>query len=281
MKQGFTLLEMSIVLVLIGLIAGGVLVSSQLIAAGEITATIAQVDRFREAANTFDQKFGGIPGDIQAALASANGLSIRNGAVGRGDGNGLIDGNGGPGSLLQGGGETGLFWVDLTTANGLSLNLLDQSFFTATQTLQPNSQPSTIGLYMPEARLGRGNYFYVYETNNQNYYGLSAVTSLSSGVMTSSPTLTVIQAYTIDKKIDDGLPQSGKVIAYYVDQGGVYAAAGGGGYSGGQVGVAGTLGAVPGPTSCYDNQGSSGATQNYSITYNKGNFANCALSFEY
>ena len=42
-KQGFTLIELSIVLVIIGLIVGGVLVGQDLIKGAEIRATVAQI----------------------------------------------------------------------------------------------------------------------------------------------------------------------------------------------------------------------------------------------
>ena len=47
-KIGFTLIELSIVVVVIGLIAGGVLVGSSLIHAAEIHSVISDVEKFIE-----------------------------------------------------------------------------------------------------------------------------------------------------------------------------------------------------------------------------------------
>ena len=51
-KSGFTLIELSIVLVIIGLIIGGILVGRDLINASAIRAQISQIDKYQQAANT-------------------------------------------------------------------------------------------------------------------------------------------------------------------------------------------------------------------------------------
>src|SRR4051812_37452108 len=48
-RSGFTLIELSIVLVIIGLVAGGVLVGREMIYAARIRATISQVEQFQTA----------------------------------------------------------------------------------------------------------------------------------------------------------------------------------------------------------------------------------------
>ena len=53
MKRGFTLIELSIVLVIIGLIVGGILVGQDLINAAAIRAQIAQVEKY-QTANQYD-----------------------------------------------------------------------------------------------------------------------------------------------------------------------------------------------------------------------------------
>jgi prepilin-type N-terminal cleavage/methylation domain-containing protein len=65
-QAGFTLIELSIVLVIIGLIVGGVLVGQDLIKAAEIRATISQYEKYNAAMNTFRTKYNGMPGDLSA-----------------------------------------------------------------------------------------------------------------------------------------------------------------------------------------------------------------------
>lgn len=79
MRPGFTLVELSIVLVIIGLLIGGILVGEDLIQASKIRAQISQIESIRTGALTFKLKFGALPGDLPNAssfgLTQAGGLS--------------------------------------------------------------------------------------------------------------------------------------------------------------------------------------------------------------
>jgi|SRR5579871_4870945 len=286
---GFTLIEMSIVLVIIGLIVGGILIGRDLISAAAVRAQVAQIGKYNSAANTFRDKFGGLPGDLPAPYANQFGFQARGLYTGEGDGNGIITGIfvDAPNSSFgasEGAGETVMFWVDLSTAR-----LIDGGFNTAsanalsgvvTLTSTPN-----VSAYLPQARIGQGNYLYVWSggingSNNavgdgNNYFGISAAVSISAGCggcLISTPGLSVTQAYDIDRKVDDGYPQTGRVLAQYVNlptggsNGIVWA------------GASGTAATQGTPATCYDNGNAGGATQKYSLEENNGNGINCALS---
>jgi prepilin-type N-terminal cleavage/methylation domain-containing protein len=287
-RQGFTLIELSIVLVVIGLIAGGIFVGQSLINAAETRATISQIEKYNTAVNTFRGKYGYLPGDMPNPYASQFGFVPRGQTPGEGDGDGLLEGIysttlAGWSGIFEPGGETGVFWVDLTTAG-----LIDGNFHTASETIPLGylavsaSTTPNLDAYFPQAKLGKGNYIYVWSgfgvvgkyTPNLNYYGLSAVTSVGAGELISNLSLPVQQAYGIDKKTDDGLPQSGRITAQYVNypttwQGTTW------------IGPSDTSAAQGTPTTCYDNGGIAGATQQYSMGQNGGAGVNCALSFEF
>jgi prepilin-type N-terminal cleavage/methylation domain-containing protein len=89
---GFTLIELSIVLVIIGLIVGGVLVGQDLIRAAAVRAQITQIEKYNTAANTFYGKYGYLPGDINGTAATQFGFVARGAYGGQGDGNGLVEG---------------------------------------------------------------------------------------------------------------------------------------------------------------------------------------------
>jgi prepilin-type N-terminal cleavage/methylation domain-containing protein len=76
-NQGFTLIELSIVLVIIGLIVGGVLVGQNLIAAAAVRAQISQIEKYQTAANAFRGKYGYLPGDIPNPYATQFGFQSR------------------------------------------------------------------------------------------------------------------------------------------------------------------------------------------------------------
>ena len=281
MRKGFTLVEMSIVMVVIGLIIGGVLVGQDLIAAATVRAQISQIEKYTTAVKTFRGKYGYLPGDIPDPVATSYGFVARGQYAGEGDGNGIIEGiqanaAGSNWSEAQGG-ETVVFWRDLSNAN-----LIGNAFTAASSTGALNNHAPAP--YFPPAKIGNGNYIYVW--GNQ-YLGLSAVTWVGmaciSCVWTPNASVNVIQAYNIDVKMDDGLPQTGRVVAAYIV------------YSGAMWAGAGTWFSAPyttatagSATTCFDNSatatgspGVAGAAQHYSLEISGGTGINCGISFRF
>jgi prepilin-type N-terminal cleavage/methylation domain-containing protein len=272
-RRGFTLIELSIVLVIIGAIVGGVLIGQDLIKSAEVRAQITQIEKYNQAVNTFRGKFNAIPGDMNATTAQQFGFTVGSGCngtnLGLRDGNGLLDGT--PNySLEQAIGEVALFWADLSSSPRGAL--IDGTFPNGGGAAIPCSGGGSalaltgtgLGEYFPTAKFGRGNYVYVYETSGVNWFGVSAISyTMNNGNMFSAPAISVIQAYNIDKKIDDGLPATGDVIALYLS-GEVLTSAPNTAASGGN------------STSCYDT-----TTTTYSVTVNNGSGPNCALSFKF
>ncbi len=65
-KNGFTLIELSIVLVIIGLIVGGIVVGKEMIHNSQIKALIKQSSRFANSLNAFKLKYNALPGEFPA-----------------------------------------------------------------------------------------------------------------------------------------------------------------------------------------------------------------------
>jgi prepilin-type N-terminal cleavage/methylation domain-containing protein len=68
-RHAFTLIELSIVLVVIALLIGGVLVGRDLIKAAEIRATISQIEKVNLAVTVFKGKYNCLPGDCGSAVS--------------------------------------------------------------------------------------------------------------------------------------------------------------------------------------------------------------------
>jgi prepilin-type N-terminal cleavage/methylation domain-containing protein len=217
-QVGFTLIELSIVLVIIGLIVGGVLVGQDLIKAAEIRATIGQYEKYNAAMNTFRTKYNGMPGDLLAASSTAFGLDPTAGAhagtTGLGDGNSLITDTAAT-NINAPVGETVLIWQQLSAAS-----LLDGSYGTGLTTTGQLAASPTPALYLPAAKMGRGNYWIAGSSAGQNYYVLAAVTGVTTGAAATATYattvgggLTPVESYNIDSKLDDGAPYTGIIQA--------------------------------------------------------------------
>lgn len=295
-NAGFTLIELSIVLVIIGLIVGGILSGQDLINAARIRAQISQMEKYQTAVHAFQGKYGYLPGDIPDPQATNFGFWHRGAASEQGDGDGILMGNCGSAAAPLWAGdeehecswtvssgtassELGQMWVDLSTAH-----LIDAGISGAW------ASSSDYSGMRPTARIGQNNYVYTFSKGGINYFAVSTITNIGWTIeSTTNPGLTVQQAYNIDSKMDDGMPQSGSVTACYVNYDVVqYAsvwAAGGlqQGAPGGEVGgseCAATTNATPyAGTDCFDNNNTAGP-ETYSLSKN-ANALNCALSFRF
>lgn len=86
-NTGFTLIEISIVLVIIGLILGGILNAQSVIRNALTKDTIKGVNDIAAAAQQFRDRYGSWPGDLSNAVASIAALT----ASCNGDGNGQVN----------------------------------------------------------------------------------------------------------------------------------------------------------------------------------------------
>jgi len=174
-----------------------------------------------------------------------------------------------------------MFWVDLSQASLIEGSFTQASYSNPSGIISNAQMPA----YFPAAKIGNGNYFYVWESesasggNSTNYFGLSSVNSIASNKISpaANPGLSIQQAYSIDNKIDDGLPQSGRVQALYLTQTAWPAWASD---STNNYGTPFTTATTGSSSTCFDNGGGSGPQQ-YSITQNGGAGVNCALSFQF
>ncbi len=109
-NAGFTLVELSIVLVIIGLIIGGVLTGRQIMQNAQITNAVNSIQAFEAQFQTYVQNYGAIPGDDANAKTRFANASFAE-QIGNGDGtlSGSFD-------SAEAGDETRLLWQELRAA---------------------------------------------------------------------------------------------------------------------------------------------------------------------
>jgi len=213
-KDAFTLLELSIVLTIIGLIMGGIVIGRSLVRQGELRAAVSEYDTYLKAIKEFQDKYLALPGDTSTAAniwgATVTDNGDGNGTIGTSSTAGVIADTAGTGSI----GSTGewfLAWQHLALAGFIS------GSYPGTGTT------SLAGTNVPLSKSGGGwtVFYYLNSTNGTSLwpdqYG-HVLAFAASGANYATPAisgiLTPAEASDIDTKLDDGMPGTGKIRAW-------------------------------------------------------------------
>ena len=214
--RGFSLVELSIVLVILGLLTGGILAGQNLIRASELRAVTTEIQRFSTSANTFRDKYFAIPGDFNKAedfwgTATCPGdhtTPSTSAATCNGDGDGRVE----QGTTIN---EAFRFWQHLANAG-----LIEGNY---TGVPRASGQFSVdIGVNIPKSKLGQGGYYVtaantysgnaiLYDGNYGNFFRFGG--NPSGNQVTVDPIIRPEEAWNIDTKLDDGMPGMGNVRA--------------------------------------------------------------------
>jgi prepilin-type N-terminal cleavage/methylation domain-containing protein len=217
---GFSLVELSIVLIILGLLTGGILGGQSLIAAAEMRSIGTELQAWQTAVNSFRQKYQQYPGDFNMATrfwgadaaCPAGGGDVLTQTC-NGDGNGQIASHGDTTEYP----EAYLFWQHLALAGLINGEYTgapgpDHVWHHQFGTNAPTSKFSG-GAWAMETDGDHGDIHYNTDARNAFTFG-----SAASGEVTYTPILTPQDAWNIDTKFDDGKPGRGSVIVINYDE---------------------------------------------------------------
>lgn len=234
MRKGFSLVELSVVLVILGLLVGGILAGKSLIRASELRTVTTEQQRYVTGAQAFRDKYFYWPGDMPNATAvwgvaagvgtgvdaACRAVTQTGTATCNGDGDGVINESSYNDSML--------FWKHLANAG-----LIEGTFSGAKPSVggysgltvnMPYVQP---GWNCPNSKLANAAWYVnnfsgwnaavqkFYATDPTSYYINTLYLLPTNGVeVWNGGSLGTDEAWNIDTKMDDGRPGTGKIEVF-------------------------------------------------------------------
>lgn len=211
-KSAFSLIELSIVLIIIGLLIAGVTGGASLVRSAELRAVVGEARGYAVAVNSFYTQYNDYPGDYATVIG--------NGVAGDGDATIEYYGDGTNAS------ESANAWIVLRTIGAID---------TITSTSAPTAATTspTWGTTAPASKIKSSGWAFDYRNNDAAPYtnesssqnvvvltgtigtGVTAddttLVNTSTGVNVATAAIYATDALSIDTKVDDGDPGAGAV----------------------------------------------------------------------
>jgi prepilin-type N-terminal cleavage/methylation domain-containing protein len=216
-RRAFTLVELSIVLVIIALLIGGIASLRSYVANATLSTTINEGKYYIDAFNQFQTRYNSPPGDYPNAASAWAGTT-------GGDGNGLIRATAAaPGNRPE--------WF--YTFQHLALAGFIQGTYTGATVGGVGTFHARIGTNVPAASADGVAFYFdnpdftdgtpdgFLASDAAFYDGQYANILIIAGLpgnatsMPNQPFLTAKQAYQLDDKFDDGMPGSGSIMSLH------------------------------------------------------------------
>lgn len=221
-KSAFSLVELSIVLVILGLLTGGILTGQNLIKAAELRSVATELTTYQTAVLTFRDKYRALPGDINnatlfwgaaATCPPTSAAPLTTAATCNGNGNGMIE------SAAVTANETFTLWQHLANAE-----LIKGKYSGTANSTSYSMRQTILSVNIPQSRFSNSVGWYPMVLGTQNIsstfwiegsYGnvLLFGEEDANGFHEVLPGLKSEEAWNIDTKIDDGKPGSGNFVA--------------------------------------------------------------------
>jgi prepilin-type N-terminal cleavage/methylation domain-containing protein len=208
-QNGFTLIELAVVMIIIGLIIGGVMLGHTMVKSANIRSVMAQVEQFKTASNTFKTKYNCMAGDC------ANATSLLSGTA-NGNGNYRFDGGG----ARHTDNEVLLFWQHLSYAQlipGNYTTVAPGAVYVADINFPSSKLGGNYGVWDLRAYNSGGAYPASGKLFPANYNNNIILGKPWGDTSSKIPLVNVMSGYDaleIDTKFDDGLPAYGNIITW-------------------------------------------------------------------
>ncbi len=181
-KQGFTLVEVAIVLVIVGLLMGGVLKGSELINGAKVSSLNNKLSSFKTAWYAFNDRYQAYPGDFNTARSAID--------------SGLTDGNGN--GIVENTREMGQVWVHLSKAGFIKGSFAGTPAASNERATPPTGPANGFGKAM---MIGWDNR---YQPQPGRRHNLNTGTGIAGKILGE-----------LDRKTDDGKANSGEMALNY------------------------------------------------------------------
>ncbi len=188
-KSAFSLIELSIVLIVIGLLIAGITGGASLIKSSELRSVMGEARGYAVAVNAFYSQFNALPGDYGTAVAVSDVV---------GDGNSQIDHISATNVA-----EGSQAWLDLKTIGAIDSNL------TVVVGASGSTPAQAVNVNIPASKVKSSGWAFNY-ASSQNVVVLTAGAA-AGATLTAAAAITASDALSIDAKIDDGKSDAGKV----------------------------------------------------------------------
>ncbi len=213
MNRGFSLIELAIVIVIVGLLAGGIVVGQSLVHSAELNSIIGDYQRYKSAIQTFHDKYAALPGDMTNATSYwGKDNADCGGDTGTAATPGTCNGNGDKlisYATAATSRESYRFWQQL------SLDGLIEGNYTGTGTIgDPNTNvpPGRLtGSGWTPVSLAPNGAEFNYTDGDTKFGNYLVFGTVSQTIYPNIAILMPRDAFSIDNKFDDGKPGTGIV----------------------------------------------------------------------